>query len=331
MGPEDANTIGDLTSVAVGDFNGDGKLDLAVGIGDNVEGSTSILSILLGNGDGIFTPSASNPVVPSAYYIAIADLNQDGIPDLITSNSNAGGGAVLLGRGDGTFQAFSANVPSGTSGFPDEIVTGDFNGDGRPDLAISIQGGPVVIDLTEPTVTAVTPEVTVQPGAPGAHLVEASYQGDNLYQSSTSGTTSLWGQPPATVTAIAVTAAGQAVTTVPAQTAVSFTATVTAGGAPITAGQVNFCDATASSCSDINLIGTAQLTSTGTAVYRFVPSSGTHLYKAIFLENAGGITSTSPNASLTVQAATIPAATTVSICRRSRQACNRPSIPSIRS
>jgi Bacterial Ig-like domain (group 3) len=61
------------------------------------------------------------------------------------------------------------------------------------------------------------------------------------------------------------------------------TATVTASGVPVFPGLVNFCDATATYCTDIHIVGSAQLTSAGTAVFRFRPGAGSHSYKAIFL------------------------------------------------
>jgi hypothetical protein len=57
---------------------------------------------------------------------------------------------------------------------------------------------------------------------------------------------------------------------------------VAAGSKAVTVGQVNFCNASATYCTDIYLLGTAQLTSAGTAVFRFIPGIGSHRYKAVF-------------------------------------------------
>jgi hypothetical protein len=73
------------------------------------------------------------------------------------------------------------------------------------------------------------------------------------------------------------------VTTVAPGSVVALTATVTAGSTPVTPGQINFCDATAKSCTDIHLLGTAQVTSNGTATLRFRPGIGSHSYQAVFL------------------------------------------------
>jgi hypothetical protein len=81
---------------------------------------------------------------------------------------------------------------------------------------------------------------------------------------------------------------------------VTLTAAVTTGAAALTPGQVNFCDDAAASCTDIHLLGTAQLTSAGTAVLRFRPGPGRHNYKAVFLGTLAGAPSVSAAAGLTV-------------------------------
>jgi hypothetical protein len=81
---------------------------------------------------------------------------------------------------------------------------------------------------------------------------------------------------------------------------VTFTATVQAGATTLKLGQVNFCDATAASCTDIHLVGTAQLTSAGTAVLRFRPGPERHNYKAVFLGTLDGAPSASAAVGLTV-------------------------------
>ncbi len=123
-------------------------------------------------------------------------------------------------------------------------------------------------------------------------------------------------QPPiaSTTTTLAIAANGSTVTTVPQNSVVTLTATVTASGTPVVPGQVNFCDATAKLCSDIHLIGTAQLTSSGSAVIKFVPGPGTHSYKAVFLGTPNATTayagSASAASSLTVTAGSAAASTT---------------------
>jgi hypothetical protein len=87
----------------------------------------------------------------------------------------------------------------------------------------------------------------------------------------------------ATTTTLAATSGGVRVATVASGTVVTLTATVRAGSARLTRGQVNFCDASATYCTDIHLLGSAQLTSAGTATYRFRPGIGSHCYKAVFV------------------------------------------------
>ena len=121
-----------VANIAVGDFNGDGKPDLAVT--NFGEGSAWLL---LGNGDGTFQTAQKIFVAPggnSLWYIVAGDFNGDGKLDLAMSDYGDNSVYVLLGNGDGTFQAAQTYL-MGTH--PAEIVVGDFNGDGKPDLAVS--------------------------------------------------------------------------------------------------------------------------------------------------------------------------------------------------
>jgi hypothetical protein len=120
---------GESSAVVVGDFNRDGKLDVAVTAGE-------ALVVLLGNGNGTFTQGATYSGV--FYSIATADFNNDGILDLVVANEN-NSVSVFLGNGDGTFQAPKT---SPTTDFCSFIAVGNFNGDNNMDLAVA--DGPYV-------------------------------------------------------------------------------------------------------------------------------------------------------------------------------------------
>ncbi len=115
-------------SVAVGDFNGDGLLDVAV-----ADYGSGMVSILLGNGDGTLADPQSYSTGARARSVAVGDLNGGGIPDLAVANYLAGTVSVWLGVGDGTFAGLQNYAVGGA---PDAVAAGDFNGDGFLDLAV---------------------------------------------------------------------------------------------------------------------------------------------------------------------------------------------------
>ena len=116
-----------------------------------------------------------------------------------------------------------------------------------------------------------------------------------------------------TTTALAVTSGDSAVTTVTSGSVVVLTATVSAGTTAVTPGQVNFCDASAKYCTDIHLLGTAQLTSAGTATLKFRPGIGSHSYKAVFLGTNNRSGSASSASALPVTGSIPPLATATTI------------------
>jgi hypothetical protein len=120
--------------IAAGDFNGDGKADLATVFLNCVNNicSPGDAVVLIGNGDGTFQPPVQYTVGLQPENLVVGDFNGDGKPDLAVSNYGASTVSILLGNGDGTFQS---HVDYLVGGDPGEIVTGDFNGDGKLDLA----------------------------------------------------------------------------------------------------------------------------------------------------------------------------------------------------
>jgi hypothetical protein len=117
-------------NVTLADFNGDGKLDIVTSNGD---GS---LSVLLNKGKGVY--GAANVIVGASgsegAAIVVGDFNHDGKLDLALTNYGATAINILLGNGDGTFQA-PISTPSPIN--PNALVAGDFNGDGKLDLALT--------------------------------------------------------------------------------------------------------------------------------------------------------------------------------------------------
>jgi hypothetical protein len=113
----------DVESIGIGDFNGDGKLDIATA-------GNYTVNILLGNGNGTFDYGASYPSGESPGSIAVADFSGNHKLDLAIANSEGGSISVLLGNGDGTFQS-PVNYPIAFCG---SVTTADVNGNGRADL-----------------------------------------------------------------------------------------------------------------------------------------------------------------------------------------------------
>jgi len=119
--------------IAIGDFNGDGKLDMAV----TTNTTSANVYILLGNGDGSFNingPTNAGGINPQA--IVAGDFNGDGILDLVTADYGNSSITIALGKGNGTFVGPKTTTLFAGGGTPNSLAVGDFNGDGKLDLAV---------------------------------------------------------------------------------------------------------------------------------------------------------------------------------------------------
>jgi hypothetical protein len=116
-------------AMAIGDFNEDGKEDLAV-----ANQGANTVSILLGNGNGTFTPGAGASTGNQPSAVAVGDFNGDGHTDLVVGNTVDSTLTILLGDGKGGFTAAPALVNSVN---PVSVAVGDFDADGRLDLAVA--------------------------------------------------------------------------------------------------------------------------------------------------------------------------------------------------
>jgi FG-GAP-like repeat/Cep192 domain 4/Abnormal spindle-like microcephaly-assoc'd, ASPM-SPD-2-Hydin len=115
-------------AIGIGDFNGDGKLDVAA-----AESTAYAVDIFLGNGDGTFRLDGTYPVVDNVSPVTVADLRGNGKLDLVIPGGGEGVG-VLLGNGDGTFQPVKYYGTLVASAYA--VVAGDVNDDDRPDLVV---------------------------------------------------------------------------------------------------------------------------------------------------------------------------------------------------
>jgi hypothetical protein len=158
------NTSIAASEVTLGDFNGDQKVDVAVSLaGDNVAGQEVVL---LGNGDGTFQAGKTSAGVYYPASVVAGDFNDDGKLDLVIAGqtSLANTTWILLGNGDGTFQAPVTAFPySGT------LAAADLNGDGRLDLILETDGTVAAIYLGngDGTFSAASTYVLSLPGYPG--------------------------------------------------------------------------------------------------------------------------------------------------------------------
>jgi hypothetical protein len=133
-------TGGGPRSVAVGDFAGDGTADLAV----TQSSGANAVNVFLGNGDGTFRAPVAYPTGFAPISVTAARLTGANL-DLVVANELDKTVSVLLGNGDGTFQP-AVGYDAGTATFSDQLVVGDFTGNGIVDLVVANDSGSLQVD-----------------------------------------------------------------------------------------------------------------------------------------------------------------------------------------
>lgn len=156
-------------SIAVGDFNGDGKQDIVTG---NYNANT--ISIRLGFGDGTFLGTTNINVGSKPSSVAVGDFNNDGAQDIAVANYVGNNLSILIGNGNGIFTA-DPNVSVGLG--PQSVVVGNFNGDSFQDLATAnYNANTVSIRLGSATGFVTTPNIPV--GDHPVTLAIGNFNGD---------------------------------------------------------------------------------------------------------------------------------------------------------
>jgi hypothetical protein len=190
-----ASQIGEF--LTAGDTNADNKADIIAATITTPGGGTigNSLFVLLGNGNGTFqTPVVYVSDIPSDPHLA--DVNGDGIPDIIAGGST--GALVYQGKGDGTFQPYQEPSIGGFA-FTYAVNAGDYNNDGNADLIGTDNDTPrAAVSLSQVAQTSAASALTsvaVFPLGSGIHNVDASYSGDGVYVGSLSNTVELTAAP----------------------------------------------------------------------------------------------------------------------------------------
>ena len=156
-------TVGDSPhSVVVGDFNGDGKLDVVT-----ASHSGNTISVLLGLGNGKLAAARSVTVGSHPSAIVVADFNGDGRLDLAVANSGSNTVSILHGNGAGGF-TLAQTVAVGAG--PMSMASGDFTRDGKPDLAVTCYTGQTISVLIQDGAGSFVAKTLPAPTSPPAEL-----------------------------------------------------------------------------------------------------------------------------------------------------------------
>lgn len=149
-------------SIAIGDFNGDGKLDIAVA-NNNAPGSISIFPNNSTPTSLAFLPRQDFTTGNNPYSIAAGDINGDGKPDITVSNEIDNTVSVLINSGSGNSIAFDPHIDYATGNYPRSANIADENGDGKPDLIIGNNNDNTVSVLLNNLSTALMPSIITFP------------------------------------------------------------------------------------------------------------------------------------------------------------------------
>lgn len=166
----DSTTGNDPHSIAVGDFNNDGKQDIAT-----ANSSAGTVSDLLGDGAGNFGVAINSGVNSGAASVAVGDFNGDGNQDLATANSGSANVSVVFGNGTGNF---SANVNFPVNTIPKSVAVGDFNADGKQDIVTANSGSNNVSVLIGDGAGGFAANVNFSVGTDPRSVVVGDFNGD---------------------------------------------------------------------------------------------------------------------------------------------------------
>jgi hypothetical protein len=258
-------------------------------------GVTASFSPNPSTGNSTVTLAASNTATPGMAIVTITG----------TSGSLASSTTIAVTVNAKNFAISNApgqiDLAPGSSGESTIAVIPQYGFDGSVSLsAAGLPSGVTATFSPNPATTGSVMTLTASSSAPlGTKTVTIT--GASGSQTATTSLLVTIGNAASTSTTLQVTSGGNPVTSVAAGSVVMLTATVS-GGSTALAGQVNFCDATATYCDPTHLLGSAQLTSAGTASLQFIPGMGSHSYKAMFAGTLADLKSSSGASSLTVTA-----------------------------